>query len=53
MFRVQGTVIDAGYITIGGGTGVLAPLHGHGSVAGDLAPGGVGGSYTLEYCFAP
>jgi len=52
-FRVQGTVIEAGHLTILSGTDELATLHGHGSFAGDLAPGGVGGSYTLEYFFAP
>jgi len=52
-FRVQGTVVEAAHFTIVGGTGALATLHGHGSFAGDLAPGGIGGSYTLEYFFAP
>jgi hypothetical protein len=52
-FRVNGTVVEAAYFTIVSGTGELATLHGHGSFTGDLSPGGVGGSYTMEYFFAP
>jgi len=52
-FRVNGAVVEAAYFTILSGTGALATIHGHGHFAGDLSPGGVGGSYTMEYFFAP